>query len=162
MFHVVLYQPEIPPNTGNVIRLCANTGCILHLIGPLGFAPDDTKLKRAGLDYADWAEVRQHADVATFLVSAAPNRLFTVSTRNPTVYTRPAYARGDAFLFGPETRGLPPKLRQAVPLAQRLCLPMRPNNRSLNLANSVAVIVYEAWRQLQFDGARAPDSPSRF
>lgn len=153
MFHVVLYQPEIPPNTGNVIRLCANTGARLHLIEPVGFTADDAKLRRAGLDYHDWAEVHRHADVTTFLERAAPNRLFTVSTHNPVRYTEPDYTSGDAFMFGPETRGLPPKLRNAVPLNHRITLPMAPNNRSLNLANAVAVVVYEGWRQLGFDGA---------
>lgn len=153
MFHIVLYQPEIPPNTGNVIRLCANTGCHLHLIEPLGFAPDDAKLRRAGLDYGDWKSINRHPSVAVFLQTVACQRLFTVSTRNATLYTRPRYQIHDAFLFGPETRGLPTTLRDSVPQMQRITLPMRPNNRSLNLSNAVSVVVFEAWRQLEFSGA---------
>ncbi len=150
MFHVVLYQPEIPPNTGNIIRLCANTGCRLHLIEPLGFSPDDAKLKRAGLDYGDWQSVSRHPSVAEFLHNVAYQRLFTVSTHNPTRYTTPPYRTDDAFLFGPETRGLPAALRDSVSAAQRITLPMRPNNRSLNLSNAVSIVVFEAWRQLGF------------
>ncbi len=150
MFHVVLYQPEIPPNTGNVMRLCANTGCRLHLIEPLGFSPDDAKLRRAGLDYSDWASVARHPSVAAFLASITSGRLFTVSTHNRTVYTAPRYRQQDVFLFGPETRGLPPDLRDSVPEGQRITLPMIPNNRSLNLSNAVSVVVFEAWRQLGF------------
>lgn len=154
MFHIVLYQPEIPPNTGNVIRLCANAGAALHLIKPLGFEPDDAKLRRAGLDYHDWATVRRHRDLEAFLAAVSVNRLFTLSTRNPVRYTEVEYEKGDAFLFGPETRGLPAALRDSVPGAQRLTLPMRPNNRSLNLANAVAIVLFEAWRQQGFAGAR--------
>lgn len=153
MFHIVLYQPEIPPNTGNIIRLCANAGAALHLIEPLGFAPDDVKLKRAGLDYHDWATVRRHRDLEAFLAEVSINRLFTLSTRNTVRYTEVAYECSDAFLFGPETRGLPAELRDSVPDARRLTLPMRPNNRSLNLANAVAIMLFEAWRQQGFAGA---------
>lgn len=153
MFHIILYQPEIPPNTGNIIRLCANTGCRLHLIEPLGFALDDAKLRRAGLDYGDWKSISRHPSVAAFLQTGACRRLFTVSTRNATVYTRPRYQDHDGFLFGPETRGLPSTLRDSVPGERRIVLPMRPDNRSLNLSNAVSVVVFEAWRQLGFTGA---------
>jgi tRNA (cytidine/uridine-2'-O-)-methyltransferase len=156
MLHVVLYQPEIPPNTGNVIRLCANTGAQLHLIEPLGFEPDDARLRRAGLDYHEYARVRRHRDLDAFLASIAPPRLFALSTRGRMRYDRVAYCRGDALLFGPETRGLPQGVIDALPEAQRLCLPMRPDNRSLNLSNAVAVTVFEAWRQFGFEGAAAP------
>jgi tRNA (cytidine/uridine-2'-O-)-methyltransferase len=154
MFHVVLYQPEIPPNTGNIIRLCANTGSRLHLIHPLGFALDDSKLKRAGLDYHEWAELREHADFEAFLASVQPARLFALSTRGTQRHDQAQFAAGDALLFGPETRGLPADLLASLPPERVLRLPMRPNVRSLNLSNSVAVVVYEAWRQLGFpDGA---------
>ncbi len=152
MLHVVLYQPEIPPNTGNVIRLCANTGCTLHLIQPLGFSLDDAKLRRAGLDYLDWAKVVQHGSMAEFRQRTVPGRLFTVSTQNPTPYTMPGYRFHDAFVYGPETRGLPVALRDSVPIPQRITIPMAPNSRSLNLSNAVSIVVYEAWRQLGFAG----------
>ncbi|HSH42603.1 MAG TPA: tRNA (cytidine(34)-2'-O)-methyltransferase [Arenicellales bacterium] len=155
MFHVILYQPEIPPNTGNVIRLCANTGAWLHLIEPLGFEPDDRRLRRAGLDYADWSRVHRHASLEDCLTQAGVQRLYTVSTHNRRLYTEPRYQGGDGFLFGPETRGLPPAVRDSVPVECRITLPMCPGNRSLNLGNSVAVVVYEAWRQLGFSGAPA-------
>ena len=153
MLHVVLYQPEIPPNTGNVIRLCANTGAELHLIEPLGFELDDAKLRRAGLDYHEFTRLRTHASLEAFLASVAPPRLFAFSTRGRTRYDLVRYAPGDALVFGPETRGLPQTLIEDLPEAQRLCLPMRPGNRSLNLSNAVAVTVYEAWRQLGFPNA---------
>lgn len=152
MFHVVLYQPEIPPNTGNIIRLCANTGSRLHLIRPLGFELEDSKLKRAGLDYHEWAEVRDYPDLDTFLREIRPVRLFALSTRGTRRYDQAAFAAGDALLFGPETRGLPAELLSSLPSEQVLRLPMRPGVRSLNLSNSVAVVVYEAWRQLGFAG----------
>lgn len=152
MIDVVLYQPEIPPNTGNVIRLCANTGARLHLVEPLGFALDDRQLRRAGLDYHEYATLRVHADLDAALAAIAPRRLFALSTRGRTRYDRPRYAEGDAVLFGPETRGLPDTMLATLPEAQRLRLPMRPDNRSLNLSNAVAVVVYEAWRQQGFDG----------
>ena len=151
MFHIVLFEPEIPPNTGNIIRLCANTGCALHLIEPLGFEPDDKQLKRAGLDYHDWARVNRYPDYDAFTRTATPDRLFTLSTHNKVLYTTPQYRPGDAFLFGPETRGLGSDLRNSVPESQRVTLPMLPGNRSLNLANTVAVLVYEAWRQNGFE-----------
>lgn len=151
---VLLYQPEIPPNTGNVIRLCANTGARLHLIEPLGFAMDDRQLRRAGLDYHEYARVQVHPDLASALATVAPRRLFALSTRGQVRYDTPVFAAGDAFLFGPETRGLPAEVLAAIPEERRLRLPMRPDNRSLNLSNSVAVMVYEAWRQLGFAGGQ--------
>jgi len=151
--HVVLYQPEIPPNTGNVIRLCANTGAALHLIRPLGFDLDDRKLRRAGLDYHEFARVAVHDDLDAFLAAVSPRRLFAVSTRGRMRYDRVEYADDDALLFGPETRGLPQAILDALPEEQRLRLPMQPGNRSLNLSNAVAVIVFEAWRQREFEGS---------
>jgi tRNA (cytidine/uridine-2'-O-)-methyltransferase len=153
MFDVVLYQPEIPPNTGNVIRLCANSGARLHLVDPLGFEMDDAKLRRAGLDYHEWATVRRWNNFEEWRAACAPVRVFALSTRSATRYDAPRFAAGDAFLFGPETRGLPQELLDALPAAQRLRLPMRAGaGRSLNLSNAVAVVVYEAWRQLGFAG----------
>lgn len=154
MLHVVLFQPEIPPNTGNVIRLCANTGSALHLIEPLGFKPDDAKLRRAGLDYGDWQQVRRYPHLESFMEAVRPNRVFALSTRGRRPYSEVAFASGDAFLFGPETRGLPEEVLATLPPDQRLTLPMVPGNRSLNLSNAVAVVVFEAWRQLGFPGAR--------
>jgi tRNA (cytidine/uridine-2'-O-)-methyltransferase len=153
MFHVVLYQPEIPPNTGNIIRLCANTGSVLHLVGPLGFDLDDRKLRRAGLDYREWATLQQHDSLAAFQVAVQPVRLWALSTRGTRSYEQVGYQPGDALLFGPETRGLPPELLQAIGAAGVLRLPMVANSRSLNLSNTVAVVVYEAWRQQGFPGA---------
>ncbi len=153
-FDVLLYQPEIPPNTGNVIRLCANTGARLHLIEPLGFDLSDRQLKRAGLDYHEYAPLQVHPDLATALAQIAPKRLFALSTRGQVRYDTCAFAPGDAFLFGAETRGLPADVLDAIPEPQRLRLPMRPDNRSLNLSNSVAVVVFEAWRQLGFAGGQ--------
>lgn len=152
MFDVVLYQPEIPPNTGNVIRLCANTGARLHLIEPLGFTLDDSKLRRAGLDYHEWAALQTHPDWPAFLRRVAPRRLFALSTRGRQHYHEVRFQAGDALLFGPETRGLPAELLESLPPERRLRLPMRPHSRSLNLSNSVAVVVYEVWRQLGFEG----------
>jgi tRNA (cytidine/uridine-2'-O-)-methyltransferase len=152
MLHVVLYQPEIPPNTGNVIRLCANSGAQLHLIRPLGFDLDHAKLRRAGLDYHEFATVSVHDDLETFVANVSPRRLFALSTRGTNLYTNAQFAQGDAVVFGPETRGLPQALLDSLPAAQRLRLPMRPDNRSLNLSNAVAVVVYEAWRQMEFVG----------
>ena len=158
MLHVILHRPEIPPNTGNVIRLCANTGAMLHLVRPLGFAIDDKHLRRAGLDYHEYATLQVHDDLDAALAAIAategrPPRLFALSTRGRVRFDAPAFHDGDAFLFGSETAGLPEAVLQAVPSAQRLRLPMRPNNRSLNLSNAVAVTVFEAWRQLGFAGA---------
>lgn len=152
MFEIVLYQPEIPPNTGNIMRLCANTGARLHLIEPLGFQLADKKLRRAGLDYREWADVRTHAGLESFLDKVAPTRLLAFSTRGRRFYTDVEYKDGDALLFGPETRGLPQALLDKLPGDQTLRLPLQPGNRSLNLSNAVAVVVYEAWRQLGFAG----------
>jgi tRNA (cytidine/uridine-2'-O-)-methyltransferase len=151
MFSVILYEPEIPPNTGNIIRLCANTGVDLHLIEPLGFELDDTRLRRAGLDYREFADVRVHETLQACLTELESPRVFALSTRGTTRYDQPRYAKGDAFLFGPETRGLPDNVLTAQPESQRLRLPMRADSRSLNLSNAAAVLVYEAWRQLGFD-----------
>ena len=152
MFHLILYQPEIPPNTGNVIRLCANTGVALHLVEPLGFDLEEKKLRRAGLDYREFATVETHTSLEVCLAQLSQPRVFALSTRGTTRYDAPAYKPGDAFLLGPETRGLPQDLLDSLPHEQCLRLPMRPDNRSLNLSNTAAVIVYEAWRQLGFDG----------
>ena len=150
MFNIVLYEPEIAPNTGNIIRLCANVGAQLHLIEPLGFEPDDKKLRRAGLDYHDWAKVQIHKNFDSFVKTHQPTRLFTLSTHSKTRYTDIKYQANDCFLFGPETRGLPKDIRESVPQDCQLTLPMVPNNRSLNLSNSVSIMAYEAWRQLDF------------
>ena len=150
MFHVVLYQPEIPPNTGNIMRLCANTGARLHLIEPLGFRLEDKELKRAGLDYREWADVRIYASYEAFIEDAKPKRLLAFSTRARRFYTEMQYRENDALLFGPETRGLPQNLLDTLPEKHRLRLPLLPGNRSLNLSNVVAVVVYEAWRQQGF------------
>lgn len=156
MLHVVLYEPEIPPNTGNVIRLCANSGARLHLIRPLGFDLDHAKLRRAGLDYHEFADVAAHDSLDVFLADVKPARLFALSTRGRNLYTNVQFAGNDAVLFGPETRGLPQDVLDALPPEQRLRLPMRPDNRSLNLSNAVAVVVYEAWRQTGFAGSSNP------
>jgi tRNA (cytidine/uridine-2'-O-)-methyltransferase len=152
MFNVVLYQPEIPPNTGNIIRLCANTGAALHLIRPLGFDISEKAVRRAGMDYADLANVRTWDSFEECLSAIAQARWFAVSTRGLTRYDRVQYAAGDVFVLGPETRGLPHDLLERCPPERRLRLPMRAGNRSLNLSNSAAVLVYEAWRQLAFAG----------
>jgi len=152
MFSLILYQPEIPPNTGNIIRLCANTGVSLHLIEPLGFELDEPRLKRAGLDYREFASVQTHGSLEGCLKALGEPRVFALSTRGTTRYDEPHYEAGDALLLGPETRGLPQELLETLPATQRLRLPMRDGSRSLNLSNTAAVIVYEAWRQLRFDG----------
>ena len=152
MFSLILYQPEIPPNTGNVIRLCANTGVALHLIEPLGFDLEERKLRRAGLDYREVATVQTHSSLEECLESLGQPRVFALSTRGSTRHDTPDYREGDALLLGPETRGLPQELLDALPDEQCLRLPMRPDNRSLNLSNTAAIIVYEAWRQLGFEG----------
>jgi tRNA (cytidine/uridine-2'-O-)-methyltransferase len=151
MLDVVLYQPEIPPNTGNVIRLCANTGARLHLIGPLGFDLDDKKLRRAGLDYHEWADVRMHDDLDAYLAAQKPGRLFAFSTKGRQSFGDVRYERNDALLFGPETRGLPDELLQTLPAEHVLRIPMRAHSRSLNLSNTVAIAVFEAWRQWDYD-----------
>ena len=154
MFHLVLVHPEIPPNTGNIIRLAANTGCTLHLIEPLGFSMEDKHMRRAGLDYHEYAPVLRHADWATFLNDAKPDpaRMFAMTTKGSNTAHDMAFQPGDWFVFGSETSGLPVDIRESFPLAQRLRLPMRADQRSLNLSNSVAVITYEAWRQNGFAG----------
>lgn len=153
MLHIALYQPEIPGNTGNIIRLCANTGAQLHLIRPLGFELDDRKLRRAGLDYHEWAAMQVHDTLENFLKVINPERLFAFTTKGSRPYHQLSVQKDDAFLFGPETRGLPAELLATLPAEQKLRLPMKPESRSLNLSNSVAVAVYEAWRQLDFPDA---------
>ena len=152
MLHVILYEPEIPPNTGNVIRLCANTGVSLHLVHPLGFTLDEPRMRRAGLDYHEYADVAEHRNLAGCLAAIDAGRVFALSTRGRTAYHDVSFADNDAFLFGPETRGLPQSVLDELPASQRLRIPLRPDNRSLNLSNAVAVVVYEAWRQLGFPG----------
>ena len=156
MFNIVLFEPEIAPNTGNIIRLCANTGCQLHLLGKLGFDWDDKRLRRAGLDYREWADVKHWPDYPTFLASlAAPNRLHAFTTKATQAHDQAHFAAGDTLLFGPETRGLPTDILDSLPPAQKLRLPMVAASHSLNLSNSVAVATYEAWRQLSFIGAKS-------
>ena len=152
MFSLILYEPEIPPNTGNIIRLCANTGVALHLVKPLGFELDEPRLKRAGLDYAEFATVITHESLADCIEALDSPRVFALSTRGRMRHDAPAYKANDAFLFGPETRGLPQEILDGLPPEQRLRLPMQENSRSLNLSNSAAVVVYEAWRQVDFSG----------
>jgi tRNA (cytidine/uridine-2'-O-)-methyltransferase len=156
MFHIVLVEPEIPPNTGNVIRLAANTGCSLHLIEPLGFSMDDKHMRRAGLDYHEYATVRRHAHWASFLDSEQPDpaRLFALTTRSTTSAFAQAYRPGDWLVFGSESRGLPEAVRAGIAEQQRIRLPMREGQRSLNLSNAVAVTVFEAWRQIGFATAQ--------
>ena len=154
MFQIVLFQPEIPPNTGNVIRLAANSGCMLHLVEPLGFDVSAPSLRRAGLDYAEFVDMRVHPDWSTCLVALGNARLFAFSTKGTTRYDSIAFQPGDAFVFGPETRGLPADLLESLPPEHRLRLPLMPGNRSLNLSNTVAIAVYEAWRQTGFRGGQ--------
>ena len=150
--HIVLYEPEIPPNTGNIIRLAANTGAQLHLVHPLGFSLDEQRLRRAGLDYHEFARIQEYASLEACLESAPIQRLFALTTRAQRRHDAPAFAPGDGFLFGPETRGLPQAVLDGLPPEQRLRIPMRPESRSLNLSNAVAVMVFEAWRQLGYPG----------
>jgi len=154
LFHVVLVEPEIPPNTGNIIRLCANTGVQLHLIEPLGFPLEDSKLKRAGLDYHEYARMHVHPNWQTFIdfLQPDPSRLFALTTHGSGLFSEARFLPGDIFIFGSETKGLDPALRHSFPEKQRIRLPMQPDNRSLNLSNTVAVVVYEAWRQNGFAG----------
>lgn len=149
---MILYQPEIPPNTGNVIRLCANVGARLHLVHPLGFAMEEPRLKRAGLDYHELATIEEHASLADCLVRLAPARIFALTTRAERSLYAERFAAGDAFLLGPETRGLPAAVLERLPGERWLRLPLRPGNRSLNLSNAAAVCLYEAWRQIGFPG----------
>lgn len=154
MFHVVLVEPEIPPNTGNIIRLCANTGAQLHLVEPLGFPLEDARMRRAGLDYHEYASMKVHTDWQTYLASERPDpaRMFALTTHGSAPFAQMDFRPGDVFVFGSETKGLDPALRESFPVSQRIRLPMRPNNRSLNLSNAVAVVVFEAWRQNDFNG----------
>jgi len=154
MFNIVLYEPEIPPNTGNAIRLAANIGAALHLIRPLGFDLDHAKLRRAGLDYHEFAAVTAHDDFASFLSAVSPKRFFALTTKATRRFTDVAYEPGDTFVFGPETRGLPAELLATLEPPQKLLIPMTPGGRSLNLSNAVAVVLFEAWRQIGFAGAR--------
>lgn len=151
---VVLYEPEIPPNTGNVIRLCANTGAKLHLIEPLGFELDDKKLRRAGLDYREWADVQIHKSLDAYIQTRNPNRLYAFSTKGSRQFGSVQYEAGDALLFGPESRGLPRELLQTLPAENVVRLPMRAESRSLNLSNTVAIAVFEVWRQWGFSGGQ--------
>ena len=154
MLHVVLFEPEIPSNTGNIIRLSANTGAQLHLIQPLGFSLDDKRLRRAGLNYHEWASLKTHVSFQAFAVEAAFTRLFAISVKGKRAYHEVAYREGDALLFGPETRGLPDDLRRHSLVDTVLRVPMQQTSRSLNLSNAVAIVLYEAWRQLGFRGGR--------
>lgn len=156
MFHVVLFQPEIPPNTGNIIRLCANTGCTLHLVKPLGFDISLKAVRRAGLDYDALATVRTHVDLAECLAELHEARLFVLETNGAQIYSDVRFQPGDAFMFGSEHRGLPSSVLERIPREQHLVIPMQPANRSLNLSNSVALVVYEAWRQNGFAGSVDP------
>lgn len=153
MFHVVLYQPEIPPNTGNIVRLCVNTGAHLHLIRPLGFSVDDKQLRRAGLDYRERVELREYDTLEHFATAVQPARMLACSTRGHQRHTDVNFQRGDALLFGPETRGLPQSLLDELPAEHLIRIPMVAGNRSLNLSNAVAVVLFEAWRQYGFPGA---------
>jgi len=153
MLHIVLFEPEIPPNTGNIIRLCANTGFQLHLIEPLGFAWDDKRLRRAGLDYHEFTAIKHHANYEAFVAAEAPERLFALTTKGTPAHSAVSYQDGDYLLFGPETRGLPASILDALPAQQKIRIPMMPDSRSMNLSNAVSVVVYEAWRQLGYAGA---------
>ena len=153
MVDIVLYQPEIPQNAGNIIRLCANTGFPLHFIRPLGFKIDDKKARRAGLDYHELANMTIHASLQTYLETRNPTRIFGITTKGTRSYHEVSFAQGDALFFGPETRGLPSTFLDKLPLAHCLRIPMKPNSRSLNLSNAVAVMVYQAWQQFQFSEA---------
>ncbi|MCX7142281.1 MAG: tRNA (uridine(34)/cytosine(34)/5-carboxymethylaminomethyluridine(34)-2'-O)-methyltransferase TrmL [Proteobacteria bacterium] len=153
MFNIVLYQPEIPPNTGNIIRLAANTGATLHLVEPLGFNLEDRELRRAGLDYHEYASLVVHKDWQACCERLQGRRMFAFSTRGLRRHTEPEFMEGDVLVFGPETRGLPQSILDGIPAERRLRLPLRPDNRSLNLSNAVAVAVYEAWRQCGFAGS---------
>ncbi|WP_379975495.1 tRNA (uridine(34)/cytosine(34)/5-carboxymethylaminomethyluridine(34)-2'-O)-methyltransferase TrmL [Edwardsiella ictaluri] len=153
MLNIVLFEPEIPPNTGNIIRLCANTGFHLHLIEPLGFIWDDKRLRRAGLDYHEFASIRRHHDYSSFLSGEKPTRLFALTTKGTPAHSDVTYRDGDYLLFGPETRGLPSTILDSLPTAQKIRIPMLASSRSMNLSNAVSVVVYEAWRQQGYPGA---------
>ncbi len=152
MFTIVLFEPEIPPNTGNIIRLCANTGADLHLVKPLGFTLEDKQLKRAGLDYHEFASLKVHENWTDCKAALAGKRLFAITTKGSTRHSDIQFKAGDVFVFGPETRGLPEEIRAEFTPEHRVRLPMLPNSRSLNLSNSAAVLIYEAWRQVGFEG----------
>ena len=153
MLDIVLYQPEIPPNTGNIIRLCANTGFALHLIEPLGFDWDDKKVRRAGLDYHEFAKVQRYPNLQAYIDTRAPQRIFACTTKGKAFFAEADFKLGDCLLFGPETRGLPMDVIESLPPEQRLRIPMLAESRSMNLSNAVSVFVYEAWRQMGFAGA---------
>jgi len=154
MFHIVLYQPEIPPNTGNIIRLCANSGAQLHIIHPCGFDFDDKRMRRAGLDYHEFASIKEYENFDSFIATAQPSRVIACSTKGTHSHAEIEYLAGDALLFGPETRGLPPEILVSLPPEQVLRIPMHADSRSLNLSNAVAIFLYEAWRQHGFDGSK--------
>ncbi|HAK36252.1 MAG TPA: tRNA (uridine(34)/cytosine(34)/5-carboxymethylaminomethyluridine(34)-2'-O)-methyltransferase TrmL [Pantoea sp.] len=154
MLNIVLFEPEIPPNTGNIIRLCANSGFRLHLIEPLGFAWDDKRLRRAGLDYHEFTAIQKHESYEAFLRAEQPARLFALTTKGTPAHSAVSYQAGDYLLFGPESRGLPAEILDALPPEQKIRIPMRAESRSMNLSNAVSVVVYEAWRQLDYAGAR--------
>ncbi|NIF24126.1 MULTISPECIES: tRNA (uridine(34)/cytosine(34)/5-carboxymethylaminomethyluridine(34)-2'-O)-methyltransferase TrmL [Pantoea] len=153
MLNIVLFEPEIPPNTGNIIRLCANTGFQLHLIHPLGFGWDDKRLRRAGLDYHEFTAIRHHDDYAAFLNAENPQRLFALTTKGTPAHSAVSYQAGDYLLFGPESRGLPATILDVLPAQHKIRIPMAPESRSMNLSNAVSVVVFEAWRQLDYAGA---------
>lgn len=153
MLDIVLYQPEIPPNTGNIIRLCANTGFTLHLIEPIGFDLDDKKLRRAGLDYLEFQSLQVHKNWKTYIETVKPNTIYGLSTKGKNCFSNVIYKPGDCLLFGPETRGLPADLRQSLGEDNVIRLPMQPDSRSINLSNAVSIVTYEAWRQLDFAGS---------
>ena len=158
MLHVALYEPEIPPNTGNILRLCANTGYHLHLIEPLGFDIDDKKLRRAGLDYIEMTHVTRHKNYQAMLETVAPKRVFACTTKATCSHREAGFEDGDMLLFGPETRGLPMEIIESLPPQRRIRIPMLPESRSMNLSNAVAVIVYESWRQVGYLGAKGYES----
>ncbi|WP_111640410.1 tRNA (uridine(34)/cytosine(34)/5-carboxymethylaminomethyluridine(34)-2'-O)-methyltransferase TrmL [Marinimicrobium alkaliphilum] len=160
MLNITLFEPEIPPNTGNIIRLAANCGCALHLIEPLGFELDDKRLTRAGLDYAEWQSIQRYPNWESYLRQTQPRRIFALSTKGQRHHSDARFEPGDHLLFGPESRGLPAAIREALPSDQILRIPMQPGSRSMNLSNAVAVMVYEAWRQLGYPGAQALSSPA--
>ncbi len=153
MLNIVLFEPEIPPNTGNIIRLCANTGFQLHLIEPLGFTWDDKRLRRAGLDYHEFAAIKRYKNYQAFILNEAPARLFALTTKGTPAHSAVNYQAGNYLLFGQETRGLPMEILDSLPKNQKIRIPMQPDSRSMNLSNAVSVVVYEAWRQLGYSGA---------
>lgn len=154
MLNIVLFEPEIPPNTGNIIRLCANTGFNLHLVEPLGFAWDDKRLRRAGLDYHEFSAIKHHKNYQAFIDAEQPQRLFALTTKGTSAHSEVNYQAGDYLLFGPESRGIPAAILEQLPDKQKIRIPMQANSRSMNLSNAVSVVVYEVWRQLGYQGAR--------